>query len=98
MSQSPDPSPLPATRTMTTVRRLALTEFRTQVAIALSVEERDAIRRLHPGIRIEPTLGFESCYDLTPDQRIGIVCLPNLVVEIRPKVPMSSVLFLISYA
>lgn len=80
------------------MRRLTLTEFRTQWGIALSVDERDAVRRLHPGIRIEPTLGSEDRYDLTPDQRVGLVCLPRLVIEIRPKVPMSSVLFLLSHA
>jgi 5-methylcytosine-specific restriction enzyme subunit McrC len=80
------------------VRRLTLTEFRTEAAVPLSVEERDAVRRLHPGIRIEPTLGFEGRYDLTPDQRIGLICLPTMVVEVRPKVPMPSVLFLVSYA
>lgn len=80
------------------MRRLTLTEFRTQFGIVLSVDERDAVRRLHPGIRIEPTLGSESRYNLTPDQRVGLVCLPSLVIEIRPKVPMSSVLFLLSHA
>lgn len=80
------------------MRRLTLTEFRTTWAVALSVDERDAVRRLHPGIRIEPTLGSEGRYDLTPDQRVGLVCLPRLVIEIRPKVPMSSVLFLLSHA
>lgn len=81
-----------------TIRRLTLTEFRTQPGVALSINERDAVRRLHSGIRIEPTLGSEGRYDLTPDQRIGLVCLPSLVIEVRPKVPMSSVLFLVSYA
>lgn len=80
------------------MRRLTLTEFKTQPAVALSVDERDAVRRLYPGIRLEPTLGSDGCYDLTPDQRIGLVCLPSLVIEVRPKVPMSSVLFLLSYA
>lgn len=80
------------------MRRLTLVEFRTQWGIALSADERDAIRRLHPGIRVEPTLGSDGRYDLTPDQRIGLICLPRLVIEIRPKVPMSSVLFLLSYA
>lgn len=80
------------------MRRLTLTEFKTQPAVALSVNERDTVRRLHPGIRIEPTLGSEGRYDLTPDQRVGLVCLPTLVIEVRPKVPMSSVLFLLSYA
>lgn len=80
------------------MRRLNLAEFRTEQAVTLSVEERDALRRLHPGIRIEPTLGSEGRYDLTPDQRIGLVCLPNLLIEVRPKLPLSSVLFLVSYA
>jgi len=80
------------------MRRLRLTEFKTQPAVELSPSERDTLRRLYPGIRIEPTPGFEGRYDLTPDQHIGLVCLPALVLEIRPKVPMSSVLFLLSYA
>jgi 5-methylcytosine-specific restriction enzyme B len=66
--------------------------------VPLSAQERDALRRLHPGIRIEPTIGFEGRYDLTPDQRIGLICLPSTVIEVRPKVPMSSVLYLVSYA
>lgn len=37
------------------MRRLKLTEFRTQTGVALSVTERDSVRRLHPGIRIQPT-------------------------------------------
>lgn len=79
------------------MRRLTLTEFRREQAIALSVDECDAIRRLHPGIRIEPTLGSQGRYDVTPDQRIGLVCLPTVVIEVRPKMPMTSVLFLVSY-
>jgi 5-methylcytosine-specific restriction endonuclease McrBC regulatory subunit McrC len=80
------------------MRRLVLTEFKTKPGIALSISERDTVRRLHPGIQIEPTLGSDGRYDLTPDQRVGLVCLPSLVIEVRRKVPMSSVLFLLSYA
>ncbi len=84
-------------RIMMTARRLILNEFMTERDVLLSIGERKALRQLHPGIRIEPTDSNEH-YDLTPDQRIGLVCLPNLVVEVRPKVPISSVLFLVSYA
>lgn len=80
------------------VRRLKLAEFRTERAVSLSVGERDALRRLHPGIRIEPTLGAADLYDLTADQRVGVISLPSVVIEVRPKVPMSSVLFMVSYA
>jgi 5-methylcytosine-specific restriction enzyme subunit McrC len=79
-------------------RRLALTEFKTLSGVALTVEERDALQRLHKGLTIEPTVGSKDRYDLTADQRIGLLHLPGLVLEIRPKVPISSVLFLISYA
>lgn len=80
------------------MRRLTLTEFETEPAVTLSVSERDGLRRLHTGLRIEPTLGTEGRYDVTPDQHIGVISLPSLAVEIRPKVPMASVLFLVSYA
>jgi 5-methylcytosine-specific restriction enzyme subunit McrC len=80
------------------LRRLTLTEFATEPGVALSAYERDAARRLHPGLRIEPTFGTEGRYDLTPDQRIGLISLPTLVIEVRPKVPITSVLFLVSWA
>ena len=80
------------------MRRLTLTEFRTEPAVALSVSERDDLRRLHSGLRIEPTLGIDGRYDITSDQHIGLISLPSLVVEIRPKVAMSSALFVIAYA
>jgi 5-methylcytosine-specific restriction enzyme subunit McrC len=83
---------------MTTTRRLTLNEFKTERGVLLSIEEREALRQLHPGLRIEPTPYSNDHYDLTSDQRIGLVCLPDLVLEVRPKVPMSSVLFLVSYA
>src|SRR5260221_3956194 len=85
-------------RRKTRVRRLTLTEFRREQGVRLSGDECDAVRRLHSGIRIEPAMGRRDCYDLIPDQRIGLVCLPGLIVEIRPKVPISSVVFLVSYA
>jgi 5-methylcytosine-specific restriction enzyme subunit McrC len=80
------------------VRRLTLFEFGKSGAVALSPVERDAILCLHPGILVEPTRGSEGLYDLTPDQRIGVVCLPDCVIEVRPKLSMASVLFLVSYA
>jgi 5-methylcytosine-specific restriction enzyme subunit McrC len=65
--------------------------------VPLSAAERDAIRVLHPGLGIEPTRGEDGKYDLIPDQWIGVISLPGITVEIRPKVAMSSVLFLVSY-
>jgi 5-methylcytosine-specific restriction enzyme subunit McrC len=79
------------------MRRLQLTEFRTEAAVKLSAAEVDSLRRLYPGIRIEPAIGGNDRYDVTCDQRIGIIGLPSITIEIRPKVPISSVFFLISY-
>jgi len=79
-------------------RRLTLTEFAKMEAVRLTSEECDALRVLYPEMRVEPSRGSSSHYDLTPTQRIGILCLPNLVVEVRPKIDMPAVLFLVSYA
>lgn len=81
----------------TTIPRHSLVEFKTTKGIALTPSERDAIKRLHPRLRIEPSMGVEGRYDLTPDQRIGMISLPTVVLEIRPKIPVSSVVFLVSY-
>ncbi len=80
------------------MRRLKLAEFQTESNVSLSPDECDGIRRLYPGMDVEPSIGRPGSYNLTPDQRVGIVSLPTLVLEIRPKIPLSSVLFLVSYA
>jgi 5-methylcytosine-specific restriction enzyme subunit McrC len=84
--------------TLMTTRRLTLTEFKTQIAVPLSVTERDALRKLHKGLLIQPAIQQTDRYDITPDQHIGLIALPSLTVEIRPKIPMNSVLFMVSYA
>jgi 5-methylcytosine-specific restriction enzyme subunit McrC len=78
--------------------RLILTEFTPKRSVHLSVDERDALRHLAPSLQFEPTPRTEHAYDLTPDQHIGLVTCGDITLEIRPKVPMSSVLFLVSYA
>ncbi len=77
---------------------LILTEFQTTPSVPLSMQQRDGLRRLVPGLRLEPTAGQDGKYDITPGQHIGVVSLGELVVLIRPKIPMSSVLFLVSHA
>jgi 5-methylcytosine-specific restriction enzyme subunit McrC len=44
-----------------------------------------------------PEGGAGAEYDLTPGSVIGAVALPGLAVEIRPKIPIDRVLFLLSY-
>lgn len=80
------------------MRQLTLTEYRTMAEVVLSAAERDALRQLVPGMTIAPSMGREGCYDLRPDATVGSVNLSTLAVEIRPKLPMERVLFLLSYA
>jgi 5-methylcytosine-specific restriction enzyme subunit McrC len=80
------------------LRRLTLREYRTERGVELTVLQREAIRQLHPGISIQPTAYSTDRYDLTPDHRIGLVETADLVLEIVPKIPMASVLFLLAYA
>lgn len=80
------------------MRLLTLTEYRTEQGIALSANERDTLRRVAPFIDITPTPETSACYDLRPGSTIGTVDLGTLAIEIRPKLPIDRVLFLISYA
>lgn len=77
---------------------LTLFEHQPMQGAQLSMEQRDALRRLVPSVSVVPTPGREGAYDLTPGSVIGAVALPGLAVEIRPKIEIDRVLFLLSYA
>jgi 5-methylcytosine-specific restriction enzyme subunit McrC len=79
-------------------RHLQLTEYKTSASIPLSHEERDALRELVPSLTIEPSVGTEDRYDITPGSTIGAVQLDGFSIEIQPKIPIDRVVFLISYA
>ena len=78
------------------MRYLTLKEYRTQPGVELSVEERDFLR--DKKIDVATTQGAEDLYDLTPGSWIGALSTGSLAVEIRPKIPLDRVMFLISYA
>ncbi|MBX3323866.1 MAG: hypothetical protein KF757_12850 [Phycisphaeraceae bacterium] len=80
------------------MRRLTLTEYVTATGLHLNSDEVAMLRRAHPTLRIEPSIGLPGRVDLTPDQHIGVVQLSSVTIEIQPKMPMSSVVFLVSYA
>ncbi|QKK08435.1 MAG: hypothetical protein HND58_09775 [Planctomycetota bacterium] len=80
------------------MRRLTLTEYATTAGVLLGADELAMLRRAHPTLRIEPSAGMPGRFDITPDQHIGVVQLPSVAIEIQPKTPMSSVIFLVSYA
>jgi 5-methylcytosine-specific restriction enzyme subunit McrC len=76
------------------MRLLTLTEYQTTFGVPLTTQERDALRRI---VGVAPAVSSEGCYDLTPGSLVGAVALPDLAVEIRPKLPIDRLLFLISY-
>lgn len=80
------------------VRKLALKEYSTELRVPLSSDECDTLRRLNPQIQISPSIGSPGCYDLTPSSWIGAIELPTVAIQIRPKIQINRVLFLLSYA
>jgi len=80
------------------MRLLTLREYQPATAIRLSATERDDLRRLAPSIDITPAIGAEGCYDLRPGSEVGALNLGTLSIDIRPKLPIDRLLFMLSYA
>jgi 5-methylcytosine-specific restriction enzyme subunit McrC len=80
------------------VDRVYLREFEKTSGIRLNASDRDLLRRLAPSVTVEPSIGAEGVYDLTPGSCIGSINLGSTSVIIIPKVPISRVLFLILYS
>jgi 5-methylcytosine-specific restriction enzyme subunit McrC len=84
-------------------RRITLVEYQTTPGVRLSAVERDALRRLVPSVAVSPAPGRRGAYDLTPGSWVGVAHLGDargvrLALEIRPKLPIGQVLFLLAYA
>jgi 5-methylcytosine-specific restriction enzyme subunit McrC len=79
------------------MRRLRLTEYRRTESAPLSIVERDALKALGKAT-VEPTRDASGLFDVTPGSTIGVLEVGSLAAQIRPKLPMDRVLFLISYA
>lgn len=80
------------------MRLLTLHEYQTEPGVRLSAGERDALLMSVPSLTVTPSLGLEGHYDLTPSSYVGAVEVDSLSVAILPKIPVSRVMFLISYA
>lgn len=77
-------------------RRVVLREHEESVPLRLSPSEREALPVVHPGLQVRAH--GSGLYVLRPDQRVGVVHLSELVLEIQPKIPMPSALYLLSHA
>ena len=82
------------------MERLSLTEYKRKERVRLTREQLDALQAMtpSPAIDVRPAPGEPGAYDLMPESMVGVVRLPDLTVEIRPKLPVQRVMFLISYA
>lgn len=77
------------------MRKLDLREHERSGAVGVPVAERDALRAF---LSIELAAGAESTYYLTPGSTVGAIEVGGLSVSIQPKLPVSRVLYLASYA
>lgn len=80
------------------MRHVDLREFETAERVSLSFEERDALLGLDADLTITPVRGAEDAYNVRPSFRVGAMQVGDLAVRIRPKVDISRVMFLLSYA
>jgi len=80
------------------MRPIDLKEYVQSAPVQLSVAERDRLRDVLPSLTIEPAPGEDGAYRLTPGSTIGALEIGDLSVSILPKLDISRVLFLASYA
>ena len=80
------------------MRQIDLQEHRKSEPLPLSVSERDTLRTALPSLSVEPAPGRSDAYILTPGSTIGALDLGDVSVVVRPKLDMSRVVFLASYA
>ena len=80
------------------MRRLNLQEYVRSDPVPLLPAQRDELRDILTSLTIEPAAGAEGAYHLTPNSTVGALDIGDLAVSIRPKLDISRVLFLASYA
>jgi 5-methylcytosine-specific restriction enzyme subunit McrC len=80
------------------MRTVVLTEYVPSTPIPLSVAQRDELRQLVRGLTITPAPGSADTYILTSGSTVGVARAGDLTVELRPKIGIAPVLFLVSYA
>jgi 5-methylcytosine-specific restriction enzyme subunit McrC len=80
------------------VKHLSLREWKPSRAVELSVEERDSLLRNIPGLAISPSPGATGYYDIVAGSTVGIAVVDGMTVEIRPKIEIERLMFMISFA
>lgn len=80
------------------MRTLRLREHRRTEAVRLDSRQVQGLLASGAGIRLAPSPRAPGRYDLTPGATVGTVVLDELRVDIRPKIPIRRLLFLLSYS
>lgn len=81
------------------MKQIHLTEYRrSEKAHRLSGLERDLIAKHISSITIEPASGMPGCYFLTPSSWVGVLEVEDLSIQIKPKILIKRLLFLMSYS
>jgi 5-methylcytosine-specific restriction enzyme subunit McrC len=76
---------------------LLLTENKSTLTALTEVQVR-ALAKHVPQLSVAPVFGTAGMYCLTPDQFVGCIQIGDLVLEIRPKIPIRSLMFMLAYA
>jgi len=66
--------------------------------VALTADQCDRLRAAVSHLIVSPSVGVEGAYDITPGSIVGVVEFEDLSVEIRPKLAIDRLLFMMSYA
>ncbi len=80
------------------MRLLSLREYQTSPPVELTTHELSDLQRLARSVTIAPAFDGSGRFTLTPGSEVGALNLGTLSIEIRPKLPIDRLLFLLSYA
>lgn len=79
------------------MREINLTEYQESDPVALTVDQRDALKEAVSGLTITPAPGESDRYILKPGSTVGAVEVGGLSVLIRPKIEIEQLISLACY-
>ena len=80
------------------MRKVKLTEYRERGPYRLAISERDSLKAALPSLTIQPAMGAEGAYCLTPASIVGAVEVGDISLMIEPKIGISQLISLACYA
>lgn len=80
------------------MRQVSVPEYGDVLGLPLAPAERDFLAALGKALSVRPSLLVPGAFDLEASGYVGAAVIDGLSLEIRPKVPLASVLFMVSYA